>query len=279
MPQPIGSSSLVFSSMETSPSSAQAFRGYDLNIEEGCSCRTPFRAGSEPAVTQTVKLLSHHGFMEIGGDSPGFANSAILGSPVDPSKRQENSTPHLIPSLCSGACVEVDSDTEAVTGGGFKLTCISCKMRGEVPASATVDWWFMAKGDNEFAHIYSYEDMKGYIMDDRFADRLAWNGSKKTVDVQDGSIFILNVTFNDTGTFRCFFDRTLAFPNYEYRTNATKFITINVVGNMTRGMASILSEIMMYVSIIGLQLWLVVEMVYCYRKIAAAGEEALRESE
>lgn len=47
----------------------------------------------------------------------------------------------------------------------------------------------------------------------------------------------------------------------------------------TRGMASILSEIMMYVSIIGLQLWLVVEMVYCYRKIAAAGEEALRESE
>lgn len=46
----------------------------------------------------------------------------------------------------------------------------------------------------------------------------------------------------------------------------------------TRGMASILSEVMMYVSIIGLQLWLLVEMVYCYRKIAAAGEEALRES-
>jgi len=44
-------------------------------------------------------------------------------------------------------------------------------------------------------------------------------------------------------------------------------------------MASILSEVMMYVSIIGLQLWLLVEMVYCYRKIAAAGEEALRESE
>lgn len=47
---------------------------------------------------------------------------------------------------------------------------------------------------------------------------------------------------------------------------------------VTRGMASILSEVMMYVSIIGLQLWLVVEMIYCYRKIAAAGEEALRES-
>ncbi|XP_016339143.1 sodium channel subunit beta-1-like [Sinocyclocheilus anshuiensis] len=181
--------------------------------------------------------------------------------------------------LCHGACVEVDSDTEAVMGRGFKLGCISCKMRGEVLASATVDWWFMAKGESEFAYIYSYADMTGYIMDDRFDERLAWNGSKKTRDVQDGSIYILNVTFNDTGTYRCFFDRTLVFSNYEYRTSATTFISINVVGKATRGIASILSEIMMYVSIIGLQLWLVVEMVYCYRKIAAAGEEALRESE
>lgn len=47
---------------------------------------------------------------------------------------------------------------------------------------------------------------------------------------------------------------------------------------VTRGIASILSEVMMYVSIIGLQLWLLVEMIYCYRKISAAGEEALRES-
>lgn len=48
--------------------------------------------------------------------------------------------------------------------------------------------------------------------------------------------------------------------------------------SVTRGMASIFSEVMMYVSIIGLQVWLVVEMIYCYRKISAAGEEALRES-
>lgn len=50
------------------------------------------------------------------------------------------------------------------------------------------------------------------------------------------------------------------------------------VSPVTRSLASILSEVMMYVSIIGLQVWLVVEMIYCYRKIAAAGEEALRES-
>ncbi|XP_077071043.1 sodium channel, voltage-gated, type I, beta a isoform X2 [Siphateles boraxobius] len=181
--------------------------------------------------------------------------------------------------LCHGACVEVDSDTEAVAGKGFKLGCISCKMRGEVPAYATVDWWFKARGEWEFTHIFSYADMSSDILDERFDDRLAWNGSKKTDDVQDGSIYILNVTFNDTGTYRCFFDRILVFPYYEYHTNATKFITLNVVGHASRSMASILSEVMMYVSIIGLQLWLLVEMIYCYRKISAAGEEALRESE
>nr|ABO30513.1 sodium channel beta1 subunit long form [Sternopygus macrurus] len=180
--------------------------------------------------------------------------------------------------LSNGACVEVDSDTEAVVGQGFKLGCISCKMRGEVEASATVDWWFMAKGESEFSHIYSYADMVGMVNDERFLDRLDWMGSKNTFDLQDGSIYIVNVTLNDTGTYRCYFDRTLTFSYYEYRTNTTKYITINVAPKASRGMASILSEVMMYVSIIGLQLWLLVEMVYCYRKIAAAGEEALRES-
>lgn len=56
-------------------------------------------------------------------------------------------------SLCNGACAEVDSDTEAVAGQGFKLGCISCKMRGEVEASATVDWYFRAKGETEFVHV------------------------------------------------------------------------------------------------------------------------------
>ncbi|KAI1894796.1 hypothetical protein AGOR_G00119440 [Albula goreensis] len=181
-------------------------------------------------------------------------------------------------SVCHAACVEVDSDTEAVAGKGFKLGCISCKVRGEVPASATVDWFFKTKGESEFVHIYNYEDETPTITDERFEDRLDWNGSKKTTDLQDGSIYILNVTFNDTGVYRCFFNRVLIFPNYEFRTNATKVIEFNVVAKATRGMASILSEVMMYVSIIGLQVWLVVEMVYCYRKISMAGEEALRES-
>lgn len=56
-------------------------------------------------------------------------------------------------SLCDGACAEVDSDTEAVAGQGFKLGCISCKMRGEVEASAIVDWYFRAKGEIDFVHV------------------------------------------------------------------------------------------------------------------------------
>ncbi|XP_076004550.1 sodium channel, voltage-gated, type I, beta a [Genypterus blacodes] len=186
----------------------------------------------------------------------------------------------LTASLCQGACVEVDSDTEAVANEGFKLGCISCKMRAEAHAVATVAWYFKAWGekDDSYVNIYNYGNLAGEILDDRFMDRLEWNGSKRTIDVQDGSIYILNVTFNDTGTYMCKFERTLLYPNYNYDTTTNKTIDMNVVKRLTRGMASILSEVMMYVTIIGLQFWLLVEMIYCYKKIAAAGEEALREN-
>lgn len=54
---------------------------------------------------------------------------------------------------CHGACAEVDSDTEAVAGRGFKLGCISCKRRSEVEGSATVEWYFRAKGEADFARV------------------------------------------------------------------------------------------------------------------------------
>lgn len=181
-------------------------------------------------------------------------------------------------SLVGGACAEVDSDTEAVAGKGFKLGCISCKMRGEVDATATVEWSFMAKGETQFVTIYCYDGESAIIKDERFEDRLEWVGSQHTLDLQDASIYINNVTFNDTGVFQCLFNRVLMYEHYEYATEVNKFVKLNVVAKANRGTASIVSEIMMYVSIIGLQLWLLVEMVYCYRKIMAAGEEALRAS-
>uniref|UniRef100_A0A3B5MTZ9 Sodium channel regulatory subunit beta-3 n=1 Tax=Xiphophorus couchianus TaxID=32473 RepID=A0A3B5MTZ9_9TELE len=185
----------------------------------------------------------------------------------------------IIAGLCGGACVEVDSDTEAVANEGFKLGCISCKMRAEVPAKAVVTWFFRSSDDQDFSPLYEYEEKRGDILDSRFEERLDWNGSKNTEDLQDGSIYILNVTFNDTGTYTCTFKRTLIYTNYNFENSTTKLIHLHVVPKLTRSMASILSEVMMYVSIIGLQFWLVVEMIYCYRKISAAGEEALRETE
>ncbi|XP_051928084.1 sodium channel subunit beta-1-like [Hippocampus zosterae] len=179
---------------------------------------------------------------------------------------------------CDGACAEVDSDTEAVVGRGFKLGCISCKMRSEVKATATVEWYFKARGEVEFVQIYTYGEMGPMIENEHFMDRLDWNGSKRSNDIQDASIYILNVTFNDSGTYRCFFNRVLTYSNYENTTVISKVVHLNVLAKATRGTASIVSEVMMYVSIIGLQVWLLIEMIYCYRKIAAAGEEALREA-
>ncbi|CAF89684.1 unnamed protein product [Tetraodon nigroviridis] len=183
----------------------------------------------------------------------------------------------LLALRCHGACAEVDSDTEAVAGKGFKLGCISCKKRSEVDSSATVEWHFQPKGEADSVHIYTYS--KGPTIEhEQFMERIHWNGSKRSSDIQDASIYLFNVTFNDSGIYRCIFNRALFYKNYEYNIVVEKVVNLTVVAKATRETASIVSEVMMYVSIIGLQVWLLIEMIYCYRKIAAAGEEALREA-
>ncbi|XP_029298910.1 sodium channel subunit beta-1-like [Cottoperca gobio] len=179
---------------------------------------------------------------------------------------------------CRGACAEVASDTEAVAGLGFKLGCISCKRRTEVDATATVEWHFKGDRDQDFVHIYTYNEEGATIEDEHFVDRVDWNGSKRSNDIQDASIYLLNVTFNDSGTYSCYFKRILFYTNYEHTATITKVVRLTVVPKATRGTASIVSEVMMYVTIIGLQVWLFIEMVYCYKKISTAGEEALREA-
>lgn len=54
---------------------------------------------------------------------------------------------------CHAACAEVDSDTEAVAGKGFKLGCISCKRRSEVDGAATIEWYFRPKGEADFVRV------------------------------------------------------------------------------------------------------------------------------
>lgn len=77
--------------------------------------------------------------------------------------------------------------------------------------------------------LYNYSNEVGEVFDPRFYDRLHWNGSKDTEDLQDGSIYILNVTFNDTGTYFCMFDRILMYTNLKYPSSANKTIVLNVV--------------------------------------------------
>lgn len=163
-------------------------------------------------------------------------------------------------SLCSAACAEVDSDTEAVAGQSFELGCLSCKMRGEVEATATVDWHFRARGEADFVHvsssclhfiimvfisstfyetlrlgvlcrcqIYSYDGETANIIHEQFQDRVEWHGSRNTLDLQDATVDLHNVTFNDSGVYRCVFNRVLNYGHYEYSTIASKEVHLTVV--------------------------------------------------
>nr|XP_045236351.1 sodium channel subunit beta-1 isoform X3 [Macaca fascicularis] len=178
-----------------------------------------------------------------------------------------------------GGCVEVDSETEAVYGMTFKILCISCKRRSETTAETFTEWTFRQKGTEEFVKILRYEnEVLQLEEDERFEGRVVWNGSRGTKDLQDLSIFITNVTYNHSGDYECHVYRLLFFENYEHNTSVVKKIHIEVVDKANRDMASIVSEIMMYVLIVVLTIWLVAEMVYCYKKIAAATETAAQEN-
>uniref|UniRef100_A0A8B9PMS5 Sodium channel regulatory subunit beta-1 n=1 Tax=Apteryx owenii TaxID=8824 RepID=A0A8B9PMS5_APTOW len=159
---------------------------------------------------------------------------------------------------CRAGCVEVDSHTEAVLGRPFKLLCISCKRRSETTAEALTEWFFREEGTQGFDKILRYEpEGPALVADGRFAGVLVWNGSRGTRDLQDLSVLLTNVSARHAGDYVCRVERNLTFDGYVY-TN--------------RDMASIVSEIMMYVLIVVLTVWLVAEMLYCYGKVAAAAE-------
>ncbi|XP_047247665.1 sodium channel subunit beta-3 isoform X2 [Girardinichthys multiradiatus] len=149
--------------------------------------------------------------------------------------------------LSRPVCVDVASDTEAVLGKTMKLTCISCLKREEVKTNTTVNWYFRPKeNENTKQHIYKYENGIRKGLNEHFTGRLEWKGSK---DLQDVSISILNVSESDSGFYECHV-------------------------NPSNDTAAIYSEIMMYVLLVFLTFWLLVEMVYCYRKISKSDEQA-----
>uniref|UniRef100_A0A3Q1H8V5 Sodium channel regulatory subunit beta-3 n=1 Tax=Acanthochromis polyacanthus TaxID=80966 RepID=A0A3Q1H8V5_9TELE len=173
-------------------------------------------------------------------------------------------------------CVDVPSETEAVLGKPMRLTCISCMKREEVKAKTRVDWYYMPKEadkniTSERTHIYRYEDSNPVDLEGPFQGRLKWNGSQ---DLQDVSILIQNVSYNDSGLYECTVLREFEFGFFTPSFSKTKNIMLNVKEKATDDTTAIYSEIMMYVLLVFLTFWLLVEMVYCYRKISKSDEQA-----
>ena len=77
--------------------------------------------------------------------------------------------------------------------------------------------------------IYTYNEEGGTIEHEHFMERVDWNGSKRSNDIQDASIYLLNVTFNDSGTYQCFFNRILTYEAYEFNIRVAKVVHLNVV--------------------------------------------------
>ncbi|KAG8434754.1 hypothetical protein GDO86_012921 [Hymenochirus boettgeri] len=169
--------------------------------------------------------------------------------------------------LCSSVCVEVPSGTEAVKGDNMTLLCISCMKREEVSATTTVRWFYQ-RDDGQEVLIYEY-DGRPQEPKSPLQGRLQWTGSK---DLQDVSITILNVTTNDSGVFTCKVNRTLDFKAHRHLIQSNISISLKVTEEAGEDFTSVLSEIMMYILLAFLTFWLLVEIVYCYRKISKAEE-------
>ncbi|XP_074936194.1 sodium channel regulatory subunit beta-1 isoform X2 [Phalacrocorax aristotelis] len=170
-----------------------------------------------------------------------------------------------------GGCVEVASGTEAVLGAPFRLLCIACKRRSETPAEAESEWFFRPEGAPHFEKILHYSPEEGqWVAPGPFAGVLAWNGSRGTRDLQDLSVRLAAVAHPHAGSYICRLRRNLTFEGYVYSLARNQTLRLAVVDTARRDMASIVSEILMYVLIVVLTLWLAAEMLYCYRKVAAA---------
>uniref|UniRef100_A0A8C5TNE2 Sodium channel regulatory subunit beta-3 n=1 Tax=Malurus cyaneus samueli TaxID=2593467 RepID=A0A8C5TNE2_9PASS len=180
--------------------------------------------------------------------------------------------------ICSSVCVEVPSETEAVQGTDMKLLCISCMKREEVTASTVVEWFYRPEGgkdEPEKVKLILRLNQNGNCTDEgRFSGRIQWNGSK---DMQDVSITVVNVTLNDSGIYTCNITREFEFEIHRPLFTSSRLIHLTVVEEAGEDFTSVISEIMMYILLVFLTLWLLIEMVYCYRKVSKA-EEAAQEN-
>ncbi|XP_053223374.1 sodium channel subunit beta-3 isoform X2 [Podarcis raffonei] len=130
----------------------------------------------------------------------------------------------LCVGVCSSVCVEVPSETEAVQGSRMKLLCISCMKREEVSANTLVQWYYKTEGGID-EPIYKYENEKQEL-GSRFRGRLQWDGS---IDMQDVSISVLNISLNDSGIYTCNVTREFNFEVHRPVVTRSTLIRLTVV--------------------------------------------------
>uniref|UniRef100_A0A4W4G8R7 Sodium channel regulatory subunit beta-3 n=1 Tax=Electrophorus electricus TaxID=8005 RepID=A0A4W4G8R7_ELEEL len=182
---------------------------------------------------------------------------------------------HHVLRECRPVCVDAVSDTEAVLGRPMKLTCVSCMKREEITKATFGALLLCAIGlcsscvTNWLFYTYLYlSPSELHIFQISFCDgRLQWNGSK---DLQDVSISIIKIRLNDSGRYECVVHRQFSFNLYTPSMEKRVEIKL-VVKEKDFMLASIL--IMMYVLLVFLTFWLLVEMIYCYRKISKSDEQ------
>ncbi|XP_032086011.1 sodium channel subunit beta-3 [Thamnophis elegans] len=174
--------------------------------------------------------------------------------------------------ICFSVCVEVPSETEAVQGSRMKLMCISCMKREEVLANTVVKWFYKPEGGQDVA-IYEFNNEKREL-ESPFQGRLEWNGS---ADMQDVSISVLNISLNDSGIYTCNVTREFLFETHRPIFTSSTLIHLTVMKDAGRDLTALISAIMMYILLVFLTLWLLIEMVYCYRKVSKA-EDAAQEN-
>ncbi|XP_077064641.1 sodium channel regulatory subunit beta-3 isoform X2 [Siphateles boraxobius] len=169
-------------------------------------------------------------------------------------------------------CVEVQSNSEAIVGHVMKLTCIYCMKREEISAKTKVEWSYISPDKEQMLiYLYDRQPQEPEGVEVQWKGRLTWNGSK---DLQDLSISIKNVTLNDTGRYVCKVSRFFEFDSFKHSATKETIIDLEVKKEASQDTAALYSEIMMYVLLVFLTFWLLVEMIYCYRKISRSDELA-----
>uniref|UniRef100_A0A8C5NQE4 Sodium voltage-gated channel beta subunit 3 n=1 Tax=Junco hyemalis TaxID=40217 RepID=A0A8C5NQE4_JUNHY len=148
--------------------------------------------------------------------------------------------------FCSSVCVEVPSETEAVQGTDMKLLCISCMKREEVTASTVVEWYYRPNGGKDEPVCVTGVLSLSFLA------------------------YPISTPGHSTNSWQ---EKLQSCPWSCMETIRGYFILFTAGEDFT----SVISEIMMYILLVFLTLWLLIEMIYCYRKVSKA-EEAAQEN-